>query len=43
MAAVEIESPEMWQPIGPVQRRNRIPPPVVVQAFVTLLRRKKTL
>jgi DNA-binding transcriptional LysR family regulator len=42
LATVEIDSLEMWQPIGLVQRRNRIPPPVV-QAFVTMLKRKKTL
>lgn len=42
LATVEIETPEMWRPIGLVQRRNRIPPPVV-RAFVTMLRRKKAL
>ena len=42
LATVEIEAPEMWQPIGLVQRRNRIPPPAV-QAFVRMLRRKKVL
>jgi DNA-binding transcriptional LysR family regulator len=42
LATVEIEPPELWQPIGLVQRRNRIPPPVV-QAFVTMLKRRKTL
>jgi LysR family transcriptional regulator, transcriptional activator of the cysJI operon len=42
LATVEIEPPELWQPIGLVQRRNRIPPPAV-QAFVTMLRRKKAL
>lgn len=42
LATVEIELPEIWRPIGLVQRRKRVSPPVV-QAFVTMLKRKKTL
>ncbi len=42
LATVEIESAEMWRPIGLVQRRSRVYPPTV-KAFVTMLKKKETL
>jgi len=42
LVTVEIESAEMWRPIGLVQRRSRAQPPTV-KAFATMLRKKETL
>jgi LysR family transcriptional regulator, transcriptional activator of the cysJI operon len=39
---VEIESVDMWRPIGLVQRRSRIQPPPV-RAFVAMLKKKDVL
>ncbi|HEY0793667.1 MAG TPA: LysR family transcriptional regulator [Chthoniobacterales bacterium] len=42
LVTVEIESAEMWRPIGLVQRRSRAQLPAV-KAFASMLRKKETL
>jgi LysR family transcriptional regulator, transcriptional activator of the cysJI operon len=41
LCAIEIESADMWRPIGLVQRRGE--PSAAVRAFVSLLRKRDVL